>query len=235
MGYVSLVHGEWCISAYAYNQLLELWNELLRHDIKPDDYTCVPVLSSCADLASAELGQQVHSYVVTNQVKRTIFLDTALINMYAKCNMPQAACGVWEELKQRYYYLDHVCYSSILTACAEMGSLEFGQQVHSHIVASNISRANVVVESALINMYVKCGQPHKAIEVWRENSVLKPNSITYHSLLLAAAQLASLEIGKEIHSATIKDNLQNDTSIQQALINMYTKVGNIEGAFSVSM
>jgi pentatricopeptide repeat protein len=52
---------------------------------------------------------------------------------------------------------DVVTMVALLTACAELGDLELGQWVHSRVDREGQERRTVLLDNALINMYVKCG------------------------------------------------------------------------------
>jgi len=56
-------------------------------------------------------------------------------------------------------------------------------------------------------------------------TVLKPNSVTYTTILPACANLAALEHGKEIHKDIIRSGLQSDTVVDNSLVDMYAKCG----------
>ena len=51
-------------------------------------------------------------------------------------------------------------FASILPACATMGSLEEGMDIHERVVENGFA-SNIVVVSALIDIYAKCGRIHK--------------------------------------------------------------------------
>ncbi|KAL0308294.1 UNVERIFIED_CONTAM: Pentatricopeptide repeat-containing protein [Sesamum radiatum] len=56
---------------------------------------------------------------------------------------------------------------------------------------------------------------------------VKPDDFTYASVLAAAAGLASMRYGKEIHAHLFRTRLDWDIGVGNALINMYAKSGSI--------
>jgi pentatricopeptide repeat protein len=62
---------------------------------------------------------------------------------------------------------------------------------------------------------------------------IKPNSVTYASILPACGNLAALGYGKEFHNDIVKSGFQSDVFVGNGLVDMYAKCGNIEDAFKV--
>lgn len=60
---------------------------------------------------------------------------------------------------------DKFTFPSILRACASIVSLEQGKQVHACIIKTE-SEPNIVLESSLVDMYVKCGTIEDARRVF---------------------------------------------------------------------
>ncbi|KAL5707046.1 hypothetical protein ACHQM5_025142 [Ranunculus cassubicifolius] len=69
---------------------------------------------------------------------------------------------------------------SILTACANIGKLEKGKCIHSYIKCTTWIRPDVLLSTALLTMYAKCGEVDLAREVFNEmpeRSVVSWNSM----------------------------------------------------------
>ncbi|XP_027148181.1 putative pentatricopeptide repeat-containing protein At1g77010, mitochondrial [Coffea eugenioides] len=52
---------------------------------------------------------------------------------------------------------DNFVLATAISACADLGSLDYGKQIHTHIIVSFVERDSVL-GSSLVNMYAKCGQ-----------------------------------------------------------------------------
>ena len=72
----------------------------------------------------------------------------------------------------------------------------------------------------------------EAFEVLRQMQRvgMKPNQITYMSILNACASPVALERGREVHAHIIEAGLQSDVRVGTALVNMYAKCGSIRDA-----
>ena len=62
---------------------------------------------------------------------------------------------------------DKFTVASTLSACASLGALDHGKWVHNYLVRSGLE-CDMVVGTALIDMYGKCGSVKRAFEVFKE-------------------------------------------------------------------
>ncbi|CAN6204430.1 unnamed protein product [Urochloa humidicola] len=61
---------------------------------------------------------------------------------------------------------DPVTMVALLTACAELGDLELGRWVHVRVDGDGRQRRTVLLDNALIHMYVKCGAVEDALRLF---------------------------------------------------------------------
>ncbi|KAK9166179.1 hypothetical protein Scep_001370 [Stephania cephalantha] len=80
---------------------------------------------------------------------------------------------------------DLFTFSSVLTVCGSMVALEQGEQVHAQTVKTGFM-SDVIVGSALVNMYNKCGSIERATKAFVEMSTR--TLITWTSMITAYAQ-----------------------------------------------
>ncbi|XP_020594699.1 pentatricopeptide repeat-containing protein At5g16860-like [Phalaenopsis equestris] len=95
---------------------------------------------------------------------------------------------------------------------------------------------NVVSWTTAISMYHHAGLPHEAIKLYQlmcngtdgaSIPVCKPNCFTYTTVLNCCASVKDVELGVTVHKQIVDDGLQNDNFITVALIDMYTKCGQV--------
>ncbi|GMN41858.1 hypothetical protein TIFTF001_011064 [Ficus carica] len=109
------------ITGYARNSLpneaLALFRELQASEVKPTDVTMLCVLSCCALLGALDLGRWVHEYVKKNEFDQYVKVNTALIDMYAKCGSLEDAVSVFETMSVK----DTQAWSAMIMAYATHG------------------------------------------------------------------------------------------------------------------
>ncbi|KAI3862084.1 hypothetical protein MKW92_011240 [Papaver armeniacum] len=99
------------------NQALALFRKLQGSNITPTDVTLLSVLSSCALLGALELGKWIHEYIRNNGFDGFLKVNTALIDMYAKCGSLEDAVLVFENMR----FKDTHAWSAMIIAYAVHG------------------------------------------------------------------------------------------------------------------
>lgn len=93
------------ISGYAQadrcKEALNLFHEMQKAKVDPNEVTMVSVLYSCAMLGAYETGKWVHFYIKKKKMKLTVTLGTQLIDFYAKCGYTDSSVEVFREMPIR--------------------------------------------------------------------------------------------------------------------------------------
>ncbi|KAJ7533579.1 hypothetical protein O6H91_13G055700 [Diphasiastrum complanatum] len=275
---------------------ISLFQQMQQTGIIPDKVTYVVVLKACAKIAALEQGKQLHLHIIKSGLESEVIVGSALVDMYAKCGcteeayevfnrmnerdvvswnvivagyaqqgLRKEALALYEQMKQEGVQPDNVTYVVLLKACASIAAMDQGKLLHSHIVRSGYE-LDVIMGSALVDMYAKCGCIDHARQVFnsmhernvvswnamiagyaqhslgKEALVLyeqmkqkgvRPDNVTYVVLLKACASIAALEEGKQLHSHIIRSGFQLDVVMGSALVDMYSKCGDIAHACQV--
>uniref|UniRef100_A0ACD5W0W0 Uncharacterized protein n=1 Tax=Avena sativa TaxID=4498 RepID=A0ACD5W0W0_AVESA len=81
--------------------------------------------------------------------------------------------------------MDCCTFSIVLNACASVAALERGMEMHAFGIRSQLE-SDVVVESALVDMYSKCGRIDYASKVF--NSMSQKNEFSWNSMISGYAR-----------------------------------------------
>ncbi|XP_057778848.1 pentatricopeptide repeat-containing protein At3g53360, mitochondrial-like [Salvia miltiorrhiza] len=95
-----------------------------------------------------------------------------------------------------------------------------------------IGEKDVVSWNTAIADCCRCEDHSKALDVFREMNTT-PDDYTYASVLSAAASMASVRIGKEIHGRLMRTGPDWDVGVGNALVNMYAKCGYLTSGHTV--
>eukprot|EP01018_Ginkgo_biloba_P018714 Gb_21688 [translate_table: standard] len=178
------------------DEALTLLNEMLLQDIKPDFFTLVSILPAFAHVPALQQGKQTHSYIIKSGFESDVAMGSALIDMYAKSGAMDFAQQQFDKMSKRnvvswsamiagYAQNGHandalalfnnmqlqdikpnlVTLVSILPACADLAALQQGKLIHGYMLRNEI-HVDVVVGTALIDMYAKCGSIDIARQVF---------------------------------------------------------------------
>jgi pentatricopeptide repeat protein len=110
---------------------------------------------------------------------RNYVLWTAMLTGYSQIGHGFKAIECFRDMRAKGVESNQFTFPSILTACAVVSACNFGAQVHGCIITSGFG-ANVFVQSALVDMYAKCGDlnsARRALENMETDDVVSWNSM----------------------------------------------------------
>ncbi|XP_057816354.2 pentatricopeptide repeat-containing protein At3g12770 isoform X2 [Cryptomeria japonica] len=195
---------------------LETFKEMRLVGVEPYSSTWASIIPACAQIGALELGTAIHQIIIESGFFSDIIVGNALVDMYAKCGsmhkarelfdkMPQrnvvswtamivgyAQNGLVEKALETFKQMQAVgvepnstTFASILPACAKMGALEQGMDIHQSIMEGGFL-SDVVVASALVDMYAKCGSIDKARELF--DKMPQRNVVSWNGMIAGYAQ-----------------------------------------------
>lgn len=199
-----------------FKEALWLFQEMRLEEVTPDKFTFLSCLSACADLEALAQGILIHAAIVEEGDEFDVSVGTALIHMYAKCRKlhdaltvfdrmhhhdvvswtalitacaqhghGQMAFQMFQKMQKQQVMPNNVTMTSVLGACASLAALEEGQLVHAHIIEEGCE-CQIVVGSALINMYSKCGNLDDACILF--DKLHQRNVVIWNAMISAYSQ-----------------------------------------------
>lgn len=126
-------------------------------------------------------------------------------------------------LRNGFQY-DVLVANMFISAYAKCGALRSAENVLNGMENKTVGSWN-----SLIGGYAQNGYPWKALDVYHQmtHSGLNPDWFSIGGLLLAFAQLRSLQYGKEIHSFVLRKGLVTDSFIAISLLSLYIQCGKL--------
>ncbi|GLT96126.1 hypothetical protein SLE2022_137710 [Rubroshorea leprosula] len=114
--------------------------------------------------------------------------------------------------------------SSLLDMYAKSGRIYEARKVFEHL-----PERDVVSCTAIISGYAQLGLDEEALELFRRFKAegMTSNYVTYASVLTALSGLAALDLGKQVHNHVLRCELPFYIVLQNSLIDMYSKCGNL--------
>lgn len=177
---------------------LRAFIRMLELGVTPNGFTFAAVISCCANLGRIEWGEQLHGYVLCSGHMSYLPVSNSIMTMYSKCGLVTSASLVFQELNRRdvvswstiiagysqeglaeeafeYFSwmaregtrLNEFTLASLLSVCGNMAILEQGKQLHANAMLVGLEKT-AMVNSALINMYSKCGSIKEASKFFNE-------------------------------------------------------------------
>jgi pentatricopeptide repeat protein len=118
-----------------------------------------------------------------------------LISGHAQCEHGERALEIFDEMQSSGLRPDCVTIASLLAACASLGDLHNGKQLHAYLLKAGMS-LDYITEGSLLDLYVKCGDIETAHEIF--NSGDRTNVVLWNLMLVVYGQISDLEKSFEI-------------------------------------
>ncbi|XP_058073222.1 pentatricopeptide repeat-containing protein At1g03540 [Magnolia sinica] len=206
-----------------------------NYGLVSDGFTFGTILTACGNLGRLKQGKEVHAKVVTAGICSNVVVESSLVDMYGKCKSVEdsrqvfdrmtmknsvswcallggycqngnyeSVLGLFREMKKEG---DHYSFGTVLRACAGLAAMRLGKEVHCHYLRTGGWR-DVIVESALIDLYAKSGYIDHAYRVFTKIPVR--NLITWNSMICGFAQNGRGEEALRMFDGMIKEGIRPD-------------------------
>ncbi|XP_074580097.1 pentatricopeptide repeat-containing protein At2g36980, mitochondrial-like [Curcuma longa] len=204
-------------------EAMNLFCLMLRDGCKPNGSCLASAISSSAACGDSLFGKSVHCYTLKVGFESYIFVSSSLIDMYCKSKTPKDGRRVFDSILGK----NTVCWNSMIAGYSCNDLIEEAEELFKVMPERNVASWN-----ALISGYAENGHSAKALETFDKMLVSEqtPNQMTFSSVLLACANLCSIDKGKNLHDRIVKLGIQNEVFLGTALVNMYAKSGDVESA-----
>ncbi|XP_076925339.1 putative pentatricopeptide repeat-containing protein At3g13770, mitochondrial [Bidens hawaiensis] len=123
--------------------------------------------------------------------------------------------------------------SHLYVGCSLLDMYAKAGEIHeARFVFENLPERDTVSWTAIISGYAQLGLDEEALELFRRllREGVDSNYVTYASVLTAVSGLAAYEMGKQIHCHALRSELPFYVVLQNSLIDMYTKCGQLSYA-----
>lgn len=225
----------------------------LRREINfwPDSFSFAFMLKAAANLRCLASGFQLHCESIKYGLNTHVFVGTTLTSMYGECGCLEYARMVFDEMSE----LNVVSWNAILTACFRCDDVKGGEEIFQTMPFRDLTSWNVVLagyskaselelaENLFVKMPVKddvswssmiVGCAHngffvEAFSYFRGllRASVRPNEVSLSGVLFACAQSGAFNFGKVLHGYIEKGGFVWISSINNALLDMYAKCGNV--------
>ncbi|XVE57644.1 hypothetical protein DITRI_Ditri04bG0106400 [Diplodiscus trichospermus] len=240
-----------------FRKALGLFIELQRSEICGNEYSFTAALAACGQLGFLHLGKSIHSSILQFGLEYGIVVRNCLIDMYGKCGAVDDAVLVFDSMIDE----DIISWNSVLAACARNGKLElaFGiwskMPIHDTIsynelisgiaqfgniddatdILFNMPNPNSSSWTSIITGYVNRNRAQEALRFFckMHSNDVEMDEFSFSIILSGIAGLSALTWGMLIHCCTIKCGLDASIVVGSALIDMYSKCGQVKNAESI--
>ncbi|XP_042516472.1 pentatricopeptide repeat-containing protein At2g29760, chloroplastic [Macadamia integrifolia] len=146
---------------------------------------------------------------------RDIAAWNALISAYEQSGHPKEALSLFHELQVAATAKpDQLTLVSVLSACSQLGAVDLGGWIHIYIKKQGL-KLNCHLTTSLIDMYSKCGDMDKALEVFQS---MDQKDVYVWSAMIAGLAMhgcgrAAVELFFQMQEAKVKPNAVTFTNL----------------------
>ena len=240
----SMISGLISLDLYcdALRLLRDAWNSSY---FRFTNHSFASLIKACGNL-EPEIGQHLHGLIIKWGSESDRFVGASLVDMYGRFGdldgMEEAFRAVtspdlalqnaiivgsaqngfyckalkhFQEMKSRGFDPDECTLSSALKACGGLTLLNLGRIIHG-FAEINGNRQRLVVGTALIDMYMKCGDLEDARSMFEKMS--RKNIITYNTMIAGLGQTGRSEEAATLFISMKREGLIPDLATLVAAI-----------------
>ncbi|KAF5740399.1 Pentatricopeptide repeat superfamily protein [Tripterygium wilfordii] len=218
---------------------------------------CLNLLKSFTTQNSLTQGRILHGHLLKNGVSKDRFIAIKLLILYLDCRRSWEANEIVKEFKG-FDIVAHNCliaanvkYGNLKAACKlfdEMpernevswtaiisGFLKNGRVDESICYFERNPYQNVVSWTAMISGLVQNGYSFEAWRIFLRllESKVKPNRVTFTSVIKACVELKDFWLGMNILGLIVKSGYESDVSVSNSLITLFLRMGEADLARKV--
>ncbi|KAL0557909.1 hypothetical protein IC582_006465 [Cucumis melo] len=175
----------------------------------------------------------------------------AMISGYVHCGCFQEALILCRKMCFLGIQYDDITYTTIISACANVGFFQMGKQVHAYILKNELNpngrteeaksffeempEKNLLTLTVMISGLAQNGFGDEGLKLFKQMRLdgFKPCDFAFAGALTACSVLGALENGRQLHAQLVHLGYESSLSVGNAMISMYARCGVVEAAESV--
>lgn len=215
---------------------VETYKMMEEGRVVPDEITIASVLSSCACLGQLAMGIKLHELAIRTGLISYVIVANTLIDMYSKCKCIDKALEVFHHIPKKNVIswtsiimglrLNNRCFEaliffrqmklnlepnsitlvSVLSACARIGALMCGKEIHAHVIRTGAGHDGFV-PNALLDMYVRCGRMGPA---WNQFNLQRKDVLAWNIMMTGYADRGQGVLAVELFDNMIESKVNPD-------------------------
>ncbi|XP_065854218.1 pentatricopeptide repeat-containing protein At3g49170, chloroplastic [Euphorbia lathyris] len=175
-------------------------------------------VKGCGDFESAYK-------VFDKMTEKNVVTWTLMISRLQQLGYPRDAIDVFLDMVLSGYVPDRYTLSGVVSACAELGVLSSGKQLHSWAIKSGLI-LDVCVGCSLVDMYAKCApdgsisDSRKVFDSMPEHNVMSWTAVITGYVQIGGHDREAVELCLEMITGRVKPNHFTFSSILKACANL---------------
>lgn len=180
-GHVFVAALQACAAAGDLDSGKQVHSDVLNSGVPPDLFVCSCLVDMYAKCGSLEDARSVFNQLDT----RDVVIWNSMLSGYVKQGRGHEALALYEQMDvEGVVPPNPVTFACLLKACAEIGALRQGEQLHAQIAERGLV-AHSLLGTCLVDMYAKLGKVEDARRVF--DSLVTKNVVTWTAMITGYA------------------------------------------------
>ncbi|CAN0906923.1 Putative pentatricopeptide repeat-containing protein At5g37570 [Linum grandiflorum] len=199
---------------------IAFYSRMHRIGVPPSHFTFSSVLNACARLPAVSQGQQVHKRLLQSGHLNNKIVQTALLDMYAKCGCLADASTIFDGMIHK----DIIAFTAIICGYTKMKRMNEAQ-----CLFDTMEEHNVISWTAMVAGYANCGNMEAARELY--DQMPEKNSVTWVSMIAGYGKCGDVKEARNLFNSI----LELDASCWAAMLACYAHNGYAKEAIEMYM
>eukprot|EP01018_Ginkgo_biloba_P003535 Gb_32077 [translate_table: standard] len=222
------------IAGYVQNghsaEAVKFFRQMLLSGVKPNLVTIASILPACTNLTALEHGKEIHAYIIRSEMEPDVFVGSALVDLYAKCNSIEDAHHVFEKMSQR----NVASWNAMIAAYAQNGHPNEALKLFHQMQLAGM-KPDLITWTAIIAGFAQNGEGDEVSKFLTQMKLagMKPNVISWTAIISGYAQNGHGNEALKLFSQMQLEGIKPDVISWNALIAGFAQNGNGNGALKL--
>ncbi|CAI9265678.1 unnamed protein product [Lactuca saligna] len=239
-----------------FDHALDLFKQMMSCKISPDEFTIASVVSACGNLSYFNHGNQIHGYAtktgILNEFVHNSLIDmyakcgfvTIAYNIFN--NMDHKSVVTWNSMMWGFSYngnlieamnlfdhmflegleMDEVTFLNAIQTCSDLRHLKKGKWIH-HKLVTNVDRyIDTYIDTALVDMYAKCGDLFMAQRVF--DMMSNKSVVSWSAMIDAYGMHGYVDLATLVFDEMIKSKMKPNGITFMNILSACSHAGYVE-------
>lgn len=221
------------VAAYAKageaTKTLELYKKMQQCGVKPNNDVFLCMLKMCSSQGLISISHSIE--LLKHQgipLSNNIF--NSLLQGCLKVRSLAASKELFEFMKSKGLDCITLFGDQLIRVFASCGSLQEANDVFEMVVKPSVHTWN-----AIISAHINLGESERAFYLFcrMQEEANQPNEFILSCTLKACGIMGCLQLGKLVHYQVVICQMESDVTVGNALVDVYSKCGDLEGACNI--
>ncbi|KAL9421284.1 hypothetical protein AB3S75_038783 [Citrus x aurantiifolia] len=156
----------------------------------------------------------------------------SMISGFSQLGMRFEAFKLFEKMQSTGMVPSLKCVTSVLSACADLSALKLGKETHGHVIRADLNKDESMA-TALISMYMKCGQPSWAQRFFDQFEIKPDDPAFWNAMISGYGRNGEYESAVEIFDLMQQEKVKPNSASFVAVLSACGHAGHVDKALQI--